>query len=132
TLGIVGYTQANKNARMALPILAALRTKDPRFRLKLLGKPFDRTLRNPSEIAYQKAFYEDLERLELEDAVSFDPFTHDVPAWFEDVGYILSTSHHEGTHEAVAQGMSSAAVPVVRRWPRSLIHRGAERRYPRA
>jgi glycosyltransferase involved in cell wall biosynthesis len=40
----------------------------------------------------------------------------DVPEWLADIGFILSTSEHEGSHQAVAEGMASGAIPVIRNW----------------
>jgi glycosyltransferase involved in cell wall biosynthesis len=53
----------------------------------------------------------------LRDAVIFDPAGRDMARWFRRVGHVLSTSDVEGCHTAVAEGMASGAVPVVRPWP---------------
>jgi glycosyltransferase involved in cell wall biosynthesis len=53
------------------------------------------------------------------------PYTEDMPSWFSRIGFVLSTSDSEGSHQAVAEGMAAGCVPVIRNWP------GADRLYPR-
>jgi glycosyltransferase involved in cell wall biosynthesis len=58
-------------------------------------------------------------------SISIQDYTDDMPAWFSRIGVLLSTSDSEGSHQAVAEGMASGAVPIIRNWP------GADRLYPR-
>lgn len=46
------------------------------------------------------------------------PF-RDVNEWFQDKAVVLSCSHHEGFHYAVAEGALTGAMPVVWNWPTS-------------
>ncbi len=39
-----------------------------------------------------------------------------MPVWFSKVGFLLSTSDHEGSHQVVAEGMASGAIPIIRNW----------------
>jgi hypothetical protein len=132
TLGMIGYNRRAKQPLMALEILARLRQYDRRWRLRLVGHGFGRTRRADCDPADGKAFRSTVEALGLSEAVTVSPFTNDVAGWLTRVGFILSTSEREGTHEGVAQGMSSGAIPVVRRWPVFRSFSAAERRYPTA
>ena len=48
--------------------------------------------------------------------VYFDEWGTDVPQWFEKINYILSVSDYEGSHQAVAEGAASGAVPTILKW----------------
>jgi len=132
TLGMMGYNNENKQPGFALKILRALHQSDPEWKLRLLGRTWDEHKLSRDELYNFREFSRYLEEHQLKDHVTFDEWTYDVAAWFPNISHILSTSHREGTHEAVAQGMSSGAQAVVRKWPLSLQWRGAERRYPNA
>jgi glycosyltransferase involved in cell wall biosynthesis len=60
----------------------------------------------------------------LKDAVHFDGFGGDVPAWLRKIGWVLSTSDDESFHLAPAEGMASRALPMILPWP------GADSIYP--
>jgi hypothetical protein len=132
TLGMMGYNNENKHPLLALEILSALRKQDSAWTLRLLGNRWDETNLSGSALSYCRDFWAYIQDHDLEAHVIFDEWTYDVSEWFRNVGYVISSSHREGTHEAVAQGMSSGAQAVVRKWPLSLKWRGAERRYPNA
>lgn len=129
TLGLIGWSTLNKDALVAVRILRDLRARGGNWRLRLLGRP-------PTPwTADQRTWLRELDG-EIEaagtDTISLDPWTEDVPEWLTGVGFILSTSRSESFHAAVAEGMASGAVPVVRRWPVCQRWRGAERQYPNA
>jgi glycosyltransferase involved in cell wall biosynthesis len=132
TLGMIGYNSPRKHPLLALEILAALRRRDRRWRLRLIGHPFGRAHGAESDPLYARAFRRAIAAWGLSESVSVSPFTSNLRPWLSRVGFILSTSEREGTHEGVAQGMSSGAIPVVRRWPVYRSMSAAERRYPTA
>jgi glycosyltransferase involved in cell wall biosynthesis len=116
-LGMIGYVPRLKRLDLALDILESLRLQDDRYRLLVKG-------REPWEYEWMSgrseecAFYETLwQRLDgspsLREAVSFEPFGNDVPAFLQRTGWILSTSEVEGHSVATAEGMASGSVPVV-------------------
>jgi len=113
-LGLMQYATANKDPIFALDILDELRRVDPRWTLRLVGhgwKESDSLL----EKEYSRAFDERLR--DFPEGVYLDQFTRDTAEWFKKIGFILSTSHREGSHESVVEGMAAGAVPVLRRWP---------------
>ncbi len=131
-LGMLGYNNANKNPRMALEILRALRADDPRWKLRLLGPawPEDAEL-GAHELEYKTAFFADLAAFDLTDAVQFvgEVPSHAVNRAMLDCGLILSCSEREGTHEAVVEGIASGCVPLIRNWPTSAAYDGARTVY---
>lgn len=127
TLGLIGIVPRAKGLHRAIDILEECRRFDDRFTLRILGKQardYAWMLNRPDELAYYDALDERVAKSGLSEAVFFDGFSDDVAGWFQDVGFILSTSDAEGSHQAVAEGMASGAIPVMRPW------RGADRYYP--
>jgi len=127
TLGLMGIAPRRKAPHLALKILNQLRAVDDRYRLSIKGKgarEYDWLWRRPEE----REYYEELEVLlgagEASGAVAFAGHGDDVPDWFKGVGFVLSTSDHEGSHQSVAEGMASGSVPVIRNWA------GADSLYP--
>ncbi|MGW0230297.1 hypothetical protein ACWDWO_18445 [Actinopolymorpha singaporensis] len=120
TLGMVGITPGLKRFDLALDLLAALRREDPRFHLLVrsrMGWAHKPSWERPQE---RRDTQRSLERVEkdplLRGAVVFDAYGQDMPAWYRKVGHILSLSDVEGSHAALAEGMGSGAVPVIRAW----------------
>jgi glycosyltransferase involved in cell wall biosynthesis len=126
-LGMLGYCPKLKNPRLAVEILDRLRRHDQRWRLVLTGSPprsYDWLWARDSERAYYEAFEQYVEQQQLAGHLERQEWTDDSPAWYANVGFLLSCSDLEGSHQAVAEGMASGCVPVVRRW------QGAEGMYP--
>jgi glycosyltransferase involved in cell wall biosynthesis len=126
-LGFIGMVPKQKNLRLAVEILQKIRRIDSRYSLSILGKmPEDYSWMRSrvNELAYYNQLFEDLSKSEDINAVQFDGFTTDVPSWFEKIGFLLSTSDYEGSHQAVAEAMVSGSIPIVRNW------KGADLLYP--
>ncbi len=127
TLGLLGMVPRLKSPHVAVELLARLRRIDSRYRLSIKGRrpeEYEWVWRRPGERSYYEEIYELLSSREFRRAVSFDDFGDDVADWLTGIGMILSTSEREGSHQAVAEGMASGSVPIIRDWP------GADRLYP--
>jgi glycosyltransferase involved in cell wall biosynthesis len=127
TLGLLGSAPRSKAPHLALEILERLRERDSRYRLSIKGRhPWEYSWlwKQKVEREYYEPLYERLRALESSGAVVLEEHGDDVDDWFRSVGFILSTSEHEGSHQAVAEGMASGAVPIIRNWP------GSETLYP--
>lgn len=120
-LGLVGMDVARKRFDLALDLLARLRAEDPRFTLVVRStmpwhNPY--VWDKPTERAFAARCFERLERdPRLRHGVVFDPPGRDMARWYRRIGFLLSCSDAEGSHLAVAEGMASGAVPVLRPWP---------------
>ncbi len=116
-LGMVGYVPAIKRPDRALDLLELLRARDPRFRLILKGRPpwaYPWMGRREDELHYFQELYRRIEAAPLlRDAVSFEEFSPNIPAFLRKVGTIVSTSDYEGHQVGLAEGMASGCVPVV-------------------
>lgn len=117
SLGLVGYSNANKNPLMALEILNRLVQDDSAWRLILIGRPWPAEIPSDHEREYHERFKSFMRTNDLEQNIDVRDFTYALHEEFVDIDYILSTSDREGTHETVIQGMGSGAIPVVRNWP---------------
>jgi len=128
TLGLMGMVPRMKRFDKALDILHQLNQQGLNFQLRIKGKqPTDYHWMQdrPEEMKWYET---QMKRLEedphLIGQVHFDGWGNNVPEWFSEVGFILSVSDFEGSHQAVAEGAASGAVPIIIEWP------GASEVYP--
>lgn len=128
-LGMAGYNNANKNPLLAVEILSHLRRFDPRWKLELIGQAWPNQT-SARETQYKDEFQQRMTNADVAGAISIRPFSDDLSSWYSSVGFILSTSDREGTHEVLVEGMSFGAIPIVRRWPMMLPFGGPELVYP--
>ena len=126
-VGMVGIIRPRKRLDLALDIIEKLRSKDERFHLYIKGKTH-REYRwlQPEEIRY---YEHQMERIKssalLKDAVHFDGWGSDMPAWYQKIGFVLSVSDYESFHLAIAESAASRGVPVALKWE------GVEEIFPR-
>jgi glycosyltransferase involved in cell wall biosynthesis len=128
TLGFIGIVPQRKRFDLALDLLEQLHKLDKRFTLRVKGKlpkDFLWMINRKDEMQYYEDQYKRIEQSELlSGAVIFDGHGNDMDKWFTKIGYILSTSDFEGSHQAVAEGMASGCVPLILPWE------GADELYP--
>jgi len=119
TLGLMGILPLRKWPHLGVEILYELKKHDSRFRLSVKSKrpeELDWLWKRPEERAYYDQLYSRIDSCGLNDSVIFEPHGDDVPDWFRKVGFILSPSEFEGSHQSVAEGMAAGSVPVIRNW----------------
>ena len=115
-IGILGILPKIKRLDIAIDIIENLIKKDKRYKLYILGKWYTEwsgTSNNKTEIEYYKKLEKLINSLELKNNIVFDTFTADVHIWFQKIGYILSVSDIEGSHQAVAEGMATGTIPII-------------------
>ena len=115
-LGMLGYLPQTKRIDLAIEVLLKLKAQDKRYKLFVKGK-------HPTELGwlwekeeerkYYEAVFERLKTEKITDSVIFDGYGQDVPQWFQGIGFVLSISDVEGSHQAVAEGMSSGTIPMI-------------------
>lgn len=118
-LGYIGMVPQRKRLDLAVEILHRLRAVDRRYTLFVKGRraeDYPWMLQRYGEMAWYRHVYDAIDRSEHRHAIAFDPQGNDVPDWFTKVGTLLSTSDFEGSHQAVAEGMASGALPAIRDW----------------
>jgi glycosyltransferase involved in cell wall biosynthesis len=115
-LGVLGYIPTWKRPDLAVEILRLLVQNDKRYKLYIKGKkPEDLKWiwKKESERTYFENLYSFIEKNKLSDNVIFEPHGSDVDEWFRKVGYVISCSDIEGSHQAVPEGMASGAIPLI-------------------
>lgn len=123
TLGLVGINPfEHKRFDRAVEFVAALRARDPRFRLavrSVMPWKIDWVWNNrPEDRARFTAVFARLQSDPLlAGAVRFDPAGPDMEEWYRGIGTILSSSDSEGCHTSVTEAMASGCLPVVHDWP---------------
>lgn len=126
-LGLMGMTPQRKRLDLAIDILEEVLKRDERFRLFVAGKPpqeYDWMTEREEELAYYDEIFARLTGNALGAAVRFDGHAEAPHEWLAKVGFILSTSDHEGSHQSVAEGMAAGSIPIIRSWS------GADQLYP--
>jgi hypothetical protein len=115
-VGIIGFLPKLKRLDIALDIVECLIKKDKRFKLYILGKKHHEVewiASDKEECAYFEAIYERINGSELKRHVYFEDFTPNPEIWLQKIGYILSVSDIEGSHQAVAESMATGTVPFI-------------------
>lgn len=120
-LGLVGSVPHSKRLDLALDVTELLASHDPTYRLDVMGKEYHEyawLMKRTAERSYFEAQYLRIESSAvLREAVRFGGHSYDIAEWYRaKPGIILSTSDHEGTHQAIAEGGAAGCVPVIFPW----------------
>jgi hypothetical protein len=110
----VGYINYKKNPSLLLQTFKAIHDRDPEFELHIAGTHQDPRI---------KVYFEHLlSRMNL--PVTFHGWVEEMPAFYADMDYVISTSLFESFHYSIAEGMLSGCLPLVHSW------KGADYLYP--
>ncbi len=129
TLGFVGLVPSLKRIDLAVALIMLLKSRDSRFTLRIKGKgpeEFPWMQSRVTEMEWYRNIYRHIDALnsEFPGSIQFDPFDPEMNAWYSKIGFILSLSDSEGSHQAVAEGMAQGCIPAMRNWV------GASQIYP--
>jgi glycosyltransferase involved in cell wall biosynthesis len=113
---MIGYNNANKGPLRALEILRGLVEQHKNWRLLLIGDPFPTVPPSTNDQKARNAFYDYILEHNLANNVVEHGYTDNVAKANTEIGYILSLSDREGTHEALLQAMAGSSIPVIRPW----------------
>lgn len=121
-LGLVGSVPQSKRLDLALDIIEGLGGTNAEFRLDIQGKEYLEypwLLNRENERKYFEEQYERIAESDfLKGSVGFGGHNPNIAEWYSSVpGFILSTSDHEGTHQAIAEGGAAGCVPIIMPWP---------------
>ncbi len=111
----VGYINYKKNPALLLYCFKKIHEFDPEYSLHVAG-----THQDPRIQVYFDHF---LKNNPL--PIHFDGWVEDMPSWYADKGFVISTSLFESFHYSVAEGMASGLIPLIHNWY------GAENLYPK-
>lgn len=127
TIGMSQAFPVRKRLDRALNILEEVRRKDQRFVLRIKGYNGidDLVKKSPLVSGYYEIQGERIERSgTLKGAVLWDPWAPDMPEWYRKIGYIISSSDGEGSHQSLPEGAASRSVPI------SMLWTGVDELYP--
>lgn len=102
----IGRWSSNKNLEAAFALLAALRRRDPAWRLIVAGEPYDR---HRADLDGWVAKHDVADAVEIHQG----PTTEALAGLIGRSTYLLSTSDYEGFGLTVVEGLSAGLVPVL-------------------
>jgi glycosyltransferase involved in cell wall biosynthesis/Tfp pilus assembly protein PilF len=111
----VGYINYKKNPTLLLYCFKKIYEYDRGYSLHIAGEHQDSRI--------QLYFEHFLRNNPL--PVHFDGWVKDMPSWYADKDFVISTSLFESFHYSIAEGMASGLLPLVHNWY------GADNLYPR-
>lgn len=122
-IGMMQYALPVKDFRFAIEVFKHVYEKDNEFKLLLCGQTLTEIRSAENNLLLQEinAFPEGV--------IQELGYVTDVGSFFRRVGYMLSTSEREGSHESIIEGMAYGCVPVVRDWPLLSPFNGAKRAF---
>ncbi|TCI77796.1 glycosyltransferase [Exiguobacterium sp. SH0S1] len=119
TIGVVGVLPSLKRLDLALDTFEQVWSEDPRFRLVIKSRRPEQVpwiWNNADERYHYQTIQKRINEAAWADRVEWSGHGDDMASWYEQIGFILSTSDFESFHLAVAEGMASGAYPVIRHW----------------
>lgn len=125
--GFLGFCPRLKRLDRALDIFEAIWSKDHRYNLFVKGKmptEYDWLWKKEEERSFYRRLFKRINQSKWRNAVVFEGWGEDIDQWMRKIGFMLSTSDIEGSHQAVAEAMASGAIPLIAGWP------GANTVYP--
>lgn len=118
-LGFIGISPGLKAPHLAFEILEGMKQTDKRYNLYYKGKQpweYDWLWCHDSERDYYQKFFHTVKTSKHANSVVFDAHGNDIPDWLTKIGFLLSTSDLEGSHQAVAEAMAAGTIPIIRNW----------------
>lgn len=110
----VGYINYRKNPGLLLYCFKKIHQYDPEYSLHIAGEH-----QSPRLELYFEHFLK-----ENPLPIYFDGWVEDMPAWYADKDYVISTSLFESFHYSIAEGMACGLTPLIHNWF------GADKLYP--
>lgn len=102
----VGYINYKKNPALLLYVFKKIYEYDKDYTLHIAGEHQDPRI--------QLYFEHFLKETPL--PISFDGWVKDMPSWYADKDFIISTSLFESFHYSIAEGMASGLLPLIHNW----------------
>jgi|SaaInlStandDraft_5_1057022.scaffolds.fasta_scaffold01256_4 hypothetical protein len=115
-IGMMGIVPMIKRLDLAIEIIKKLVSKDKRFKLYILGKTIDELpwlKKNINECKFFENLHKKIIEYNLSEHVIFEKYTEHPHYWMQKIGYLLSVSDIEGSHQAVAESMATGTIPFI-------------------
>jgi len=101
-----GYINYKKNPALLLYCFKKIHAYDPEYTLHIAGQHQD--------LRIQVYFEHFLRENPL--PVQFDGWVEDMPRWYADKDFVISTSLFESFHYSIAEGMACGVMPLIHNW----------------
>lgn len=114
-IGLLGYTPHYKRPDLSIKILQKLIKLNSKYKLIIKGKLPNETpwiWRQKEEQTYYYKLIKYINDYNLQNNVIFEKHSN-IHNWFSNIGYIISCSDIEGSHQAVAEGMYAGCIPMI-------------------
>jgi len=131
-IGIMGILSKLKRPDIAIDIIEHLIKINSKFKLHILSKNYKEIpwlANNINESKYYEKLFKRINDSNLKSHVIFSEFTDNPEKWFDNIGYILSVSDIEGSHQAVAEGMATGTIPFI--YGGALVNYELDKIYPK-
>lgn len=118
-IGFIGYVPSLKRMDLAIKLFAQIWEQNKSMFLHFKGKDpysYDWLKTRKKEIDYYNRIYQSIKYLPYSNNIIFEPYGSDVSDFLSRMGYIISTSDLEGSHQSIAEGMAAGCIPVIRNW----------------
>ncbi len=102
----VGYINYKKNPELLLYSFKKIYDYDNEYSLHIAGQHQDPRI---------KLYFEHFIK-ENNLPVNFDGWVDDMPEWYADKDFVISTSLFESFHYSIAEGMASGLMPLIHNW----------------
>jgi hypothetical protein len=115
-IGMMGFTPKLKRPDIALDIIEYLLKINTNYKLYFIGNDYKDVkwiLKDSAEMNFYKTFYDKIEKSEFKNNIIFESYSSHPELWFTKIGYILSISDIEGSHQSIAEGMATGSIPFI-------------------
>lgn len=102
----VGYINYKKNPTLLLYCFKKIHEYDPEYTFHVAGAHQDARI---------KLYFDNFLK-ENPLPITFYGWVNDMPNWYSDKDYIISTSLFESFHYSIAEGMASGLIPLIHNW----------------
>ncbi|EPC4929521.1 glycosyltransferase [Vibrio cholerae] len=123
-IGMMQYALPVKGFNFAFEVFKRVYEQDSDFKLLLCGQTL-----NEINSEDNRQLLKEINAMP-EGVVKELGYVSDVDSFFKRVGYMLSTSEREGSHESIIEGMAYGCIPIIRNWPLIAPFNGAKRAFP--
>lgn len=126
-IGMMGYCPKLKRLDKALAGFEELKKLDDRYNFYIKGAhpiEYKWLWDKETERKYYKELFNNINQSKFKHSIIFESWGNNVHEWLRKIGFLLSTSDIEGSHQAVAESMASGSIPFITGW------KGPELIYP--
>jgi glycosyltransferase involved in cell wall biosynthesis len=102
----VGYINYKKNPTLMLYCFKKIHEYDPEYTFHIAGAHQDARI---------KLYFDNFLK-ENPLPMKFYGWVNDMPRWYEDKDFVISTSLFESFHYSIAEGMASGILPLIHNW----------------